>query len=713
MSESVKEKVFPFGESDFLVEEFNPEQFLAKYASSCELDELKGYLAEFVAQCERAITNIMNTDYESFVSLAMRLKGLKEKLQSIKTPLEESKEQMQEHKKTILRECESLAALLKRYQELEERKQHLSRFLSINAILTQSEAILRDLNTKQAAQFELMDMMQLERVCRNYTKVELLLSSYTVNDYSFLIMCKDRNEAVKKTLLTALRAIFDRNVQGSAFNKRLHLVLKCYLTLNMVDAIEAYYRENFVAPFLDSMITREKVDGTTRNSCSGLDLLLNTLFNYINNNCRAVLLSSASITVRDASGRPRCVFDFLLHAIWFPIVDYFFRRAPHMFTCGSHSVFQSNYALCDAFATKLAALARSPRAFWEAPKTVSFYGSWEVAVYVSSLSLDLMTAQLAALLKKEEKETTKSVQEKSKQGVAFRQTSAATTYALACQCFAPDVFIGRCCKDLTQLALALVAAFFNFVRTTLQGLSLPTMEGITASATAQPATPTTPTTPVAINDATTAFLVDLLHDVLLLQESLRGRFVAQIAGVLGGAKQVELVKRAIECLLEKEGSELIGALYQGLLVINLYNASSSISNARSVTSSYRMTNKPSPSAPSFYVSRILYSFEGFDKKYKDFFANDLDRYTEWKQNFISEVCRLFYMNIEDILKTISRMEEVLSKHRIRNSLPESGERHQLLLDVTALKSHISEMGLEVPASYNDVFTLVSNAYYAK
>ena len=40
--------------------------------------------------------------------------------------------------------------------------------------------------------------------------------------------------------------------------------------------------------------------------------------------------------------------------------------------------------------------------------------------------------------------------------------------------------------------------------------------------------------------------------------------------------------------------------------------------------------------PSFYVSRILYSFEGFDKKYKDFFANDLDRYTEWKQNV--ELC---------------------------------------------------------------------------
>ena len=43
-------------------------------------------------------------------------------------------------------------------------------------------------------------------------------------------------------------------------------------------------------------------------------------------------------------------------------------------------MFQSNYALCDAFATKLAALARSPRAFWESPKTVTFYSSWEISL---------------------------------------------------------------------------------------------------------------------------------------------------------------------------------------------------------------------------------------------------------------------------------------------------------------------------------------------
>lgn len=79
-------------------------------------------------------------------------------------------------------------------------------------------------------------------------------------------MCKDRNDIVRNAVVSALRAIFDRTAQGSSFSKcfpsplfiarRLHIVLKCYMVLNMVSDIETYYRENFIAPFLDSMITR-------------------------------------------------------------------------------------------------------------------------------------------------------------------------------------------------------------------------------------------------------------------------------------------------------------------------------------------------------------------------------------------------------------------------------------------------------------------------
>lgn len=57
-------------------------------------------------------------------------------------------------------------------------------------------------------------------------------------------------------------------------------------------------------------------------------------------------------------------------------------------------------------------------------------------------------------------------------------------------------------------------------------------------------------------------------------------------------RERELLIKAFELVIQQKGEEVIQKLYQGLLLINLYNASTSISNARSVTSSYRMTSKP-------------------------------------------------------------------------------------------------------------------------
>ena len=39
-----------------------------------------------------------------------------------------------------------------------------------------------------------------------------------------------------------------------------------------------------------------------------------------------------------------------------------------------------------------------------------------------------------------------------------------------------------------------------------------------------------------------------------------------------------------------------------------------------------------PSSPSFYVSRILYSYENFSKKYSSYFDVDKDHFTQWKED---------------------------------------------------------------------------------
>ena len=71
------------------------------------------------------------------------------------------------------------------------------------------------------------------------------------------------------------------------------------------------------------------MDGTARNSCSGLGVLLETLLNYLTNNCSGILASAKDIAILDDAQQPHIVYDFLMNAIWIPIVDYVFR--PYMF----------------------------------------------------------------------------------------------------------------------------------------------------------------------------------------------------------------------------------------------------------------------------------------------------------------------------------------------------------------------------------------------
>lgn len=36
----------------------------------------------------------------------------------------------------------------------------------------------------------------------------------------------------------------------------LSMILKCYVLLDMIDDVEVYYRENFIIPFIEPIITR-------------------------------------------------------------------------------------------------------------------------------------------------------------------------------------------------------------------------------------------------------------------------------------------------------------------------------------------------------------------------------------------------------------------------------------------------------------------------
>ena len=89
--------------------------------------------------------------------------------------------------------------------------------------------------------------------------------------------------------------------------------------------------------------------------------------------------------------------------------------------------------------------------------------------------------------------------------------------------------------------------------------------------------------------------------MILLHQSLLSFFQTQLQLSSISSHEKELIISAFQYCINHEGIQQVNQLYNTLLLINLYHVSPSLSNARSVTSSYRMTNKPSTINIYFFI----------------------------------------------------------------------------------------------------------------
>lgn len=136
------EKVFAFSEQELLDESFNPETFVSKHRKFFDLEVLKKDLEEFIEKCQTDIMSIMNNDYESFISLAFRLKGLKENIEKVEIPLYQNRHKYEELKNSLIEKEHIVDNLIAKYNEIKDRKQMLEMFLKIDQYLTLEEQLL-------------------------------------------------------------------------------------------------------------------------------------------------------------------------------------------------------------------------------------------------------------------------------------------------------------------------------------------------------------------------------------------------------------------------------------------------------------------------------------------------------------------------------------------------------------------------------------------
>lgn len=190
------EKVFAFSEQELLDESFNPEAFVSKHRKFFDLEVLKKDLEEFIEKCQTDIMSIMNNDYESFISLAFRLKGLKENIEKVEIPLYQNRHKYEELKNSLIEKEHIVDNLIAKYNEIKDRKQMLEMFLKIDQYLTLEEQLLvkvccsfkNHLQIKSNALDIYTKSIYIERICRLDRIVKKMIYSTSIFLTDFFLM---------------------------------------------------------------------------------------------------------------------------------------------------------------------------------------------------------------------------------------------------------------------------------------------------------------------------------------------------------------------------------------------------------------------------------------------------------------------------------------------------------------------------------------------
>ncbi|KAI0316446.1 COG complex component [Amylostereum chailletii] len=125
----------------FLAETFNVEEFLLS-RSHTSLQDLRSELRDYLAVLKEELVQLINDDYEAFISLSTDLKGEGARLERLQYPLGDLKSQILKSRRGLQLVQEGIQTKLKARSALRDEKAYLHLLLKISESVTRLESLL-------------------------------------------------------------------------------------------------------------------------------------------------------------------------------------------------------------------------------------------------------------------------------------------------------------------------------------------------------------------------------------------------------------------------------------------------------------------------------------------------------------------------------------------------------------------------------------------
>ncbi|KDO27791.1 hypothetical protein SPRG_07390 [Saprolegnia parasitica CBS 223.65] len=658
-----------FPPTAFEAEAFRPLEFLEECQSRHPIAQVHRDLEAFKRSLENQLVAIIDKDYAEFLQLSTKLKGVNSAVSSLREPLVVIMDRVLAVQAAAADLVDKADTQIRDLQRLEQTKADLGLTITLCEKLDLVESLLHvasgdgpassseddsDMEDDVYIPMPSHDQAQvLERVAK--LTVELQYQIALGADVPSVQAEEPRMSAIERVLREKLEAELATEIVPDSFYARDHVInvinvnrlLRAYVALQETAVPEEMVGRLLVQPFLDSTMTRSRLDGRSRGSCEGLGSIYSAILEFVTKTLGGVLALPV------CQGSAKNSVDLLTQSIWKPVSATLCEKLPEIFIAYNPDRMYHNYSASTGFLTSLEALCTSGEARTRLRLSAApFYDKWNLDVYYQLRHSELTQALSTSFGQRPPDAT--FLQETRIEEFVF--PSAKQVALLARKCFRDGVLLAAQTPKFARLSLELVAAFVQYWQpplTTAQRLAAEKESGMFGT----------------VNHSCVASADDVFacgNDLHRLQSliasdlvpELRRRLTHAVPSEEAGVLATSLLAQSLKDLADLEA--ICWDIAANLVTDDCMKLLPAV---RTIKGQYQMTNKPMPSTPSLYVATIVKPLESFLAKW----GAPLRDNSGFAQRVLFATCSTYASLALELLKSAAELEESLKSRKLQRA----------------------------------------------
>ncbi|KAH9180208.1 COG complex component [Lactarius sanguifluus] len=737
--------------------QFNIEDFLLSRART-SLPELRTELRDYLATLKEELVQLINDDYEAFISLSTDLRGEGTRLERLKLPLGDLKSQILESRQRLSLVQDAVQGKLKKRSDLRDEKTYLHLLLKVSESVTRLESLLLIASPDGPSSSELRTLplkslgrqsedsddrprgnraKHLVRVAAEYThllyhvtKAQTVTRTAFVDEIQWLQLWRDAEDVLRRDVLREFvkKTIFPGALHASHTLSLPQTPFPIHENASAPGTARTPY-EPFTAfasrtnPFDVALAAAPRLDETD----NPLAVLYNGILSFVERDVKRIMDIAERISARIGQR----VDGIFANVVWAELaralMDEF---GSTLFAAGRPDEFRRVRMRLSALFNILAPSVRAIRVMVTHPTFLSFERRWQLPVYFQLRWKDIVTRLEDALsVSKLEPESTL----KKAEITPFVMSSTAAVWSAMATCWDRNVFVPQLAHRFWKLMLQILSRYRTWIENSLPAYPLgppkpiPSagekllMTGETTKSISRASTPTTgqtegnPSESTSTDDALLRQCAAVIADAKLLQSQTwvlwRDEVSPMLAPVFVGEESpTELGQAEVSC---RACPPSFPPLSSQIISILTRRASDALQPVRSMPLQFRaMSNKRPPSEPSFFVVGVL-------RPVRAFFGMESGTgpgaplKEELMQSFAEEVFEAVVQKYIIYVTTMRKKEESLRKLKKGKKTPfslfgggpkeEDGRdeeriRQQMALDVEAFGKDAETLGVDVQGS---------------